>query len=294
MNQKKNLISELFQNPKTNSIAAIVLIFVSIALYSSVFILREGEQASAFAFGKPARDYTQPGLHFKAPWPFETLNKVDKRLLLYSGREMILQEKTKKKLLIDWFTLYRIDNPQTYFTKMVNLGKAERRIDDNVSSDIAAILGENSFEDIVSNRRQSILDIIKKSSNTGLDDIDLSVSFLSFNRVELPDENKAAVFQDMIADRKKISSGYLAEGKMYKDSIESAANFTVAEILSSAEREAGLIKGRADSTRLATLNRAYGKSRDLFHLYNEIETFKKAYRDSTEWILTPETLILKR
>lgn len=284
----------VFKNSKKNWIGAILLILIIFVLNSSIFILREGEQASAFAFGKPTRDYTSPGLQFKVPWPFETISKVDKRLLLYSGKEMTLQEKTKKKLLIDWFCLYRIDNPQTYFTKVVNLGKAERRIDDNVSSDIAAILGENIFEDIVTNRRQQLLSSIQRSSNKGLDDIDLSIKFLSFNRVELPDENKVAVFRDMIADRQKISNGYLAEGKRLQDSIQSAANFRVAEILSAAEKEAGIIKGFADSTRLAILNKAYEKSKELFRVYNEIETFKKSYSKNTEWVLTPETMIPRK
>lgn len=281
----------IFKNPKTNWILTIVVLIGFFLFSSSVFVLREGEQASAFAFGKPRRDYTTPGLKLKAPWPFETLSFVDKRLLLYSGKEMILQEKTKKKLLIDWFCLYRIDNPKTYFTKVVSLANAERRIDDNVSSDIAAILGENVFEDIVTNQRQNFLGLIQRASNRGLDDIDLSIKFLSFNRVELPDENKAAVFRDMISDRQKISNGYLAEGHKIKDSIQSAADFQVAEIISAAERESAIIKGAADSTRLAIMNKAYTKSKELFRIYNEIETFKKSYSKNTEWILTPETMI---
>ena len=261
----------IWTDPKRNWIGFIAIIMIILGLNSSFFILREGEQASAFAFGEARRDYTTPGLKLKAPWPFETIKKVDKRLLLYSGREMVLKEKSKKNLLIDWFCLYRIDNPKTYFTKVVSMGKAERRIDDNISSDISAILGENLF-----------------------DDIDLSVKFLSFNRVELPDENKNSVFNDMIADRNKISQGYIAEGKKNQDSIQAVADFKVAEILSAAQREAGMIKGSADSIRLAILNSSYRKSQELFKLYNEIETFKKVYKDNTEWVLSPEGLIPRK
>ena len=284
----------ILTDQKRNWIGFIAIIMIILGLNSSFFILREGEQASAFAFGEARRDYTIPGLKLKAPWPFETIKKVDKRLLLYSGREMVLKEKSKKNLLIDWFCLYRIDNPKTYFTKVVSMGKAERRIDDNISSDISAILGENLFDDIVTNNRQNLLERIKASSNKGLDDIDLSVKFLSFNRVELPDENKNSVFNDMIADRNKISQGYIAEGKKNQDSIQAVADFKVAEILSAAQREAGMIKGSADSTRLAILNSSYRKSPELFKLYNEIETFKKVYKDNTEWVLSPEGLIPRK
>lgn len=286
--------NNIWTNQKKNWIGLIIIIVALLIVNSSFFILREGEQASAFAFGEARRDYLSPGIKFKAPWPFETIKKVDKRLLLYSGREMVLKEKSKKNLLIDWFCLYQIDNPKTYFTKVVSMGKAERRIDDNISSDISATLGENLFDDIVTNNRQALLDKIKKSSNQGLDDIDLSIQFLSFNRVELPEENKIFVFNDMIADRQKISNGYLAEGQKMQDSIQSAADFKVAEILSAAERDAGRIKGSADSIRLAILNQSYRKSQELFRLYNEVETFKKVYKDNTEWVLSPEGLIPRK
>ena len=284
----------LLDNPKKNTIGFVVVMLLLIAGSSILFSVKEGEQASAFFFGKPTRDYLTPGLHVKWPWPIETINRVDKRLLLYTAREIILQEKKQKNLLIDWFCLWKVDNPKTYFTKVVNKGKAERRIDDNVSSDIAATLGENLFEDIVTNNRQRLLQEIHESSNKGLDDIDLSIKFLSFNRVELPNENKPAVFGDMIADRQKISNGFMAEGQKLQDSIKSNADYLASKIRSEAKLEAGIIKGRADSTRLALLNNEYNKSKELFRVYNEIETFKKSYSKNTEWILTPDNLFPKR
>ncbi|AHB41594.1 TPA: hypothetical protein DIC40_07575 [Patescibacteria group bacterium] len=280
----------IFQNSKPNIILFIIAIFIFILANSSLFIIKEGEQASAFLFGKPKRDYTESGLKTKYPW--ERVIKVDKRLLLYNAREMTLQEKTKKKLLVDYFCLFKIDNPKTFFTKVVDMNKANHRIDDHISSDIAAILGENIFEDIVTNNRQGLLDTIKSSSNHGLDDIDISIKFLSFNRVELPDENKKAVFSDMIADRQKITDGYLAEGQKLKDSIVSHANFRADDIVATARKNAEAIKGSADSTRLAMLNKAYAKSKDLFHMYNEVETFKKVYANNTEWILPQDKLLI--
>lgn len=282
-------MKDLFINKRKNTIGFFVCLFVIIVLFSSLFKIHEGEQASAFLFGKAKRDYTASGLHAK--WPWESIKRVDKKLLIHTARALTLQEKTKKKLLIDYFCLFKIDNPKTYFTKVVNMDKARHRIDDHLGSDVAAVIGQNEFEDIVTNKRQIFLDTIKSASNKGLDDIDLSIKFLSFNRVELPDENKQAVFGDMIADRNKISAGYLAEGQQIKDSIVSFADFKATEIVANAEKNASIIMGRADSLRLHMLNKAYGKSKELFQLYNKIETYKKSYSTNTEWIMTPDKLI---
>ncbi len=283
-------MKEVFTNQKKNIVIFAISILALIIIKTSFFNIYEGEQASAFMFGKAKRDYTTSGLNFKLPW--ESIKKVEKKLQLHTAGALTLQEKTKKKLLIDYFCIFKIDNPKTYFTKIVSMEKARHRMDDHLGSDVAAIIGQNSFEDIVTNNRQGLLDTIKSSSNKGLDDIDISIKFLSFNRVELPDENKAAVFGDMIADRKKISDGYLSEGQKIKDSIMSFADFQATEIVAKAEKDASIIMGRADSLRLHMLNKAYNKSKDLFQIYNEIETFKKSYSENTEWILTPENLII--
>lgn len=281
-----------FMNPfihqKNNIIWSIIVVVFLGVCDTSLFTINEGEQSSAFLFGKSKRDYTNPGLHIK--WPWEKVIRVDKRLLLHTAGAMTLQESTKKNILIDYFCLFKIDNPKTYFTKVVSIQKAKDRIDDHLGSDVAALIGKSTFDDVVTNNRQELLDKIKVSSNKGLDDIDISIKLLSFNRVELPVENRDAVFGDMIADRIKISKGYLAEGQRIKDSIQSAADYTVSQILSSANRQADSIKGTADALRLMLLNNAYAKSKDLFMLYNEIETFKASYAKNTEWVLTPDNL----
>jgi membrane protease subunit HflC len=285
-------MKKIFTDTKSNWIATVIVVVVFIIVSSMLFTIKEYEKAAAFQFGKYAREYNTPGLKVKAPWPFETVYKVDTRLQLHSAREMTIQEKTKKKLLIDYFTLYRIERPKTFFTKIGgNMEKAIHRLDDNTGSDVAAIIGESSFDDIVTNKRQQLLDTIQKMSNRGLEDIDLKIYFMSFNRVELPDENKAAVFRDMINDRNKISSQYRSEGQMVYDSITSNADFLVADIIAKANRTADSIKGRADQERIAILNKGYAQSAPLFRIYNEIETYKKAYTKNTEWILDGKTLL---
>jgi membrane protease subunit HflC len=285
-------MKKVFQNPKSNWIAASIVVVLWIIFSSMLFTVKEYEKAAAFKFGKYVREYNTPGLKIKAPWPFETIYKVDTRLQLHSAREMTIQEKTKKKLLIDYFILYRIERPKTFFTKIDgNIQKAIHRLDDHTGSDVAAIIGESGFDDIVTNNRQTLLDTIQKMSNRGLEDIDLKIHFMSFNRVELPDENKPAVFRDMINDRNKISSQYRSEGQMISDEITSNADFLVADIVAKANMQADSIRGRADQERIAILNKGYAQSAPLFRIYNEIETYKKSYSRNTEWVLDGKNIL---
>ncbi|MDR0859538.1 MAG: hypothetical protein LBO09_00720 [Candidatus Peribacteria bacterium] len=282
-------MKKIFENQKLNQIGAIIVILLFIVGYRSVFELRESEQAAAFIGGAPQRNYTQAGLNLKFPW--ESLRIADKRLLLHTGKELILQERTHKNMLFDYFTLFHIDNPILYMTKVGDLGKATRRIDDNLGSDIAAVIGANTLDDIVTYRRPELLDTIKAMSNDGLSDIALSLRFFSFNRVELPDENKPAVYSDMIADRTKISTSYQEEGHRMAKEITSEADSRARTIRSTAEAMADSITGKADGDALELMNRAYSRSKELFELYNEVETYKKAYGENTEWIIDGKNLL---
>ena len=282
-------LKKILVEPKANIIAAAVIAFVYIVGAFSLFTLKEGEQAAAFRWGEAKRNYTTAGLKVKYPW--EEVIRADKRLLLHSGQEATLQEKDKKNLLIDYFAIWRIKEPTIYLTKVGSIAKATRRIDDNIGSDAPAILGENLFVDIVTNNREILLDSIKAMSNRGLDDIALDIELLSFNRVELPKENQAAVFNDMIADRSRISAAHRAQGTKLKDSIMTSADRRVREIVSAATMQADSIIGLADATKLEILNRAYARSKPLFEEFNKIETYKKAYSNNTEWIMKGDRIL---
>jgi membrane protease subunit HflC len=277
---------------KWNCLAMLITLIVIIVGNSSIFSLREYEKAAAYHFGEFSRSYTEPGLHFKWPWPFETVNRLDTRLQLYEGKPTVIKEKNKKNLLIDPFLLWKPINPNTFFTKLGgNMTRAIHRLEDHTGAVINRVLGSSGFDDIVTNNRQDILDTIKAISNEELKDIDLILALFSFNRVELPAENQQSVFERMVNERKKVVKGIHADGERIYKEITSDADFTANDIRNNAKRISDSIKGVADEMALAILNGFAAKSKSLFDLQNKIETFKKSYGENTEWILDGENIL---
>jgi membrane protease subunit HflC len=62
-------------------------------------------------FGEPAAVVTEPGLHLKAPWPFQNVLYVDKRVLMLDlpTEEVIAQD--RKRLVVDAYARWRITDP---------------------------------------------------------------------------------------------------------------------------------------------------------------------------------------
>jgi membrane protease subunit HflC len=287
-----NKMKKVFFDVKSNCMAALILLIIIIIGASSIFSLREYEKAAAYHFGEFSRSYIEPGLHFKWPWPFETVNRLDTRLQLYEGKPTVIKEKNKKNLLVDPFLLWKPINPNTFFTKLGgNMTRAIHRLEDHTGAVVNRVLGSSNFDAIVTTNRQEILDTIKAISNDELKDIDLVVALFSFNRVELPSENQQSVFERMVNERNKVVKGIDADGERIYKEITSDADFTANDIRNNAKRMSDSIKGVADEKALAILNNFAAKSKPLFELQNKIETFKKSYGENTEWILDGKEIL---
>ena len=54
-------------------------------LSSSLFILDERQIGVLTSFGNPIQTIEQPGLHVKAPWPFNDIQRFDRRARSHDG-----------------------------------------------------------------------------------------------------------------------------------------------------------------------------------------------------------------
>jgi membrane protease subunit HflK len=101
-------------------IAAIILIFVLITTWYTV---DESEQAVMLTFGKAEDGITEPGLHFKMPWPIQEVKKMSKetfsmdfgfnngedeadKVTMITGDDKIVQA----DLVVQW----KITDPRSY------------------------------------------------------------------------------------------------------------------------------------------------------------------------------------
>ena len=66
---------------KRAPIIVAILGLVVVAVLSSVFIVDQRQQALVLAFGRVERVETEPGLEFKFPPPFNTVEYFEKRIL---------------------------------------------------------------------------------------------------------------------------------------------------------------------------------------------------------------------
>jgi membrane protease subunit HflC len=114
-------------------------------------------------FGNRSRS-TEPGLRFDPWWPFESITRIDSRLLVLDVEEAEYLTKDKKNVVASGYALWRVEDPLKYLQRVFSRSGAESRISDILSSQIGAALGGVPFSALVSTEATEIrLDAVVQS-----------------------------------------------------------------------------------------------------------------------------------
>ena len=112
-------------------------------------------------------------------------------------------------------------------------------------------------EAVISGRDGELAAAIMENFEQNFDDYGLTVLAIETKRIDLPDENKAAVYERMISERGNIAASYAAEGDAQAKQIRSEADKSVEITVSEAKAQAERIKAEGEAEYMRVLSQAY-------------------------------------
>ena len=108
----------------------LAVIFVGgVGLFNSVFTVDQTQQALVLQLGEPKRTIQDPGLAFKLPF-IQDVTYYEKRVLSLipqDAEEVILSD--QKRLKVDAYARYRIDDPLLFYQTVRNEFGARGRLE---------------------------------------------------------------------------------------------------------------------------------------------------------------------
>ncbi len=271
----------------------LLLLFVFLLVGGFLFSVGEWEQAVVVEFGKVVKVVKEPGLHIKKPF-IQKIIRVDKRLLNYDIEPREVITKDKKRLTVDNYVLWKIDDPKLYVetTRGIRI-KAETRLDDVVYSTVRDVIGDFSFAEVVSLRRDEIMIKITKMCAAQMKAFGISVVDVRIKRTDLPEATEQAVYARMKSERERIAAAYRAEGKEKAKKIRSQADRDAQIILAEARRKAEEIKGQGDAEALRIYNEAYLQAPEFYRFFRIMEAYPIIFSGDTTIFLDTDSAILK-
>ena len=237
-------------------VCAVLLIIV---LAGSLVVTQANEYTIIRQFGAVVRIIDQPGLSLKTPF-VQSASTLPKTEMLYDLAVSDVITSDKKSMVADSFVLWRIDDPLKFIqTLSGSVATAESRLDQAVYNSLKTVISSMKQEAVISGRdgelASAIMENLRKTSN--FESFGIYVLAIETKQIDLPDENKSAVYERMISERENIAASYAAEGAAQAKEIRNDADKSVEITISAAKAQAEKLKAEGEAEYMRILSAAY-------------------------------------
>ena len=282
---------------KSGPFLIVAVVVLVVGLLSSIFIVDEREKVLVLQFGQIKQVKTEPGLGFKIPFIQEVV-RYDGRILSLDTPEIEITPSDDRRLVVDAFARYRIGDTEEkviQFRQAVGPGGvtfAENRLASILEDQIRGALGAEGVTSntILSSERGALMNRIRVNADAEAASLGLDVVDVRLKQTNLPEQNLAATFDRMRAEREREATDERARGAEAAQRVQAQADRTVVEIVSEANREAEIVRGEADATRNGIFAKAYGADEDFFRFYRSLRAYENSLKGSNSTlVITPDS-----
>src|SRR6056297_3667462 len=281
---------------KTGFFLAIVLALAAFLGLSAIFIVDEREKALVLQFGQIRQVVEEPGLGFKVPF-IQDVVRYDGRILSLDTDTIEVTPSDDRRLVVDAFARYRIADV-VRFRQAVGIGGvrvAQDRLSSIVIAQIREVLGDDlvTSDTILSAERRELALRILAQERTSAESLGLEIVDVRLKQTNLPQQNLDATFARMRAEREREAADEIARGNEAAQRVRAAADRTVVETVSKAEREAEITRGEADAERNRIYAEAYGPNPEFFSFYRSLSSLERTLRqENSTLVLSPDSDII--
>lgn len=253
---------------KKKIIGAIVAIVVLVCLASSVYVVGENEFKLVRQFGKVNYVVSDAGLHFKVPF-IQSADTLPKELLIYDLAASDVITKDKKTMITDSYVLWRITDPLKFAQSLnSSIANGESRINTVVYNSTKNVISSMNQDEVITSRDGELMEAIMNNVGNTMDQYGIQLISVETKKLDLPADNKAAVYERMISERDNIAATYTAQGNSEAKVIRNTTDKDVTIQLSEARKQAEILEAEGEAEYMRILQEAYAdESRTDFYAF---------------------------
>ena len=260
-------------------------------LLSSFVVTKPGEYRVIKQFGKIVHvfenDGTSYGVNFKIPF-IQSETVISSKLRLSDLPVSDVMTSDKKSMIADCFVMWKIEDPVKFIQKLSgSVQNAESRISSNVYNALKNVISSLSQEEVISGRDGDLAQLLTDSLGTNLETYGIKIQKIETKMLDLPDENKDAVYNRMISERNNIAASYTAQGEQQAQEIKNDTNETVTVLLAQAEKEAATLVAEGEAEYMRILSEAYNdeSKADFYSFVRQLDAVKVTLKNGDNTIV---------
>src|ERR1700692_3069391 len=254
------------------------LALAAIVFYAMAVVVTEGQTALITRFGRPLRAATQAGLHWKLPWPIDQQSFLDMRRRVYETGHTEMLTRDKKNIIARTFVVWRIGDPLAFTQAIGTEGGAEAKLDGLLTNAAIGTLGGHDLSALVSTNPADLhvdqieSELLTSAAPVALRSYGVTIEQIRLERISLPEEIVAAVFEQMRAERRQFAAKFQAEGQQEASRIQSEAQLEAARISAKGAEEAARIRGESAAHVAKTYADAHRIDPDLYRFTRSLDS----------------------
>ncbi len=268
-----------------------VVLIVFVILLSSLVITKPGEYRVIKQFGRIVRveenDGSSYGVSFKIPF-IQSETAISSKMKLSDLPASDVMTSDKKSMISDCFVLWRIEDPVKFIQKLSgSVQNAESRISSNVYNSLKNVISSLTQEEVISGRDGELAELLTEKLGNNLTTYGIKVEKIETKMLDLPDENKDAVYNRMISERNNIAASYTAQGEQQAQEIKNDTNEKVTVLLAQAEKQAATLVAEGEAQYMKILSEAYNdeSKADFYGFVRQLDAMKATLKDGDNTIV---------
>lgn len=296
----------------------------------ALFIVDERETAIVLQLGEPIGEPKKAGLHVKLPF-VQDVRRFDGRVLTIdpqptqmvisnsnssSSAKVTTNKATTKQetantntdtdggigdvsgepIVVDTFGRYVINDPLKFLKTLQTLQRANARIEGIIEESTRSILGSTTLRDLLSDKRENIMQKISLRVNEKVQNDDLGVKVVDVRivRADLTPQLRQSTVRRMISELQERAKETRAQGREQALEIRATADKEKQIILANAQRDSEIIRGEGDEKAIRTYANAYNADPEFFAFWRSMQAYKASIDDkNSTFVLSPDSKFFK-
>ena len=277
-------------------VALILLILILFTLSNTLYTVQPKQYVAVRQFGRIVNIVDTPGLKAKVPF-VQTIQRISAATILYDIPASDVITKDKKSMISDNYVLWRVTDPTLYIQTLNAVeGRAAERIEAAVYNSLKKIISSMTQDEIIAARGDRLTQLITEDANADIRVYGIEIIQSEIKALDLPEDNKAAVFTRMISERENIAAGYTAEGAAEAQKIRNETDRRVTIMKAQAEKDAATILAEGESEYMQILQEAYNspEKAEFYNFTRALDALKVSLSGGNKTILLDKDSELAR
>ena len=270
-----------------NIIIVIIAAAAVILIAASPYAVQPNEYAAVRQFGRIVRIVDTPGLKFKVPF-IQNVQTISKRTTLYDVPLSDVIPRDKKSMIADNYVLWKVTDPTKYIRTLDAIeSRAEERIEAAVYNALKNVISSMTQDEVIEARGEKLTQMLTDEANSDIGDYGIEVITAEIKSLDLPDDNKEAVYDRMISERQNIAASYTAQGESEAQKIRNETDKNVTVMKADARKEAEILIAEGEAEYMKILQEAYNTEdkADFYNYTRSLDALKKSLSGKNKTII---------